>query len=369
MINVNSDGTADIQNMQSWYSNVPVLAYNSPGRIKLKKLRAFDTGIYIDFGANATCRIAQLDSCAVNSRYVMIRTGDSSWVNACSSNVTGGFYESAYVEDSRDTLLFKNCYFASYTGRGIRNLSTAHSYIQNVKFHGNAPAIDQAGVAIFDSCRIDSTTKSYGIYESATTAATKSRKTIIGGYSTAGFYARNWADFGTTSSHGHNCFLDNTHVAIKFDSTSGASNSDTVWAKYNYFDTLYFSGNWASRIIRTNPDSICEPDHSMQKVALPQETKTSVPLRYSLGPAVPNPFNSTVEISFEMPVKCAVELSIFDIAGRQVKIIASGEFDVGAHRAIWNGKDDSGVEMPSGVYLYRLRADGFTDTKKMTLIR
>jgi len=363
---LNVSGTADIQYMQSWFSNVPVFGYNYPGRIKLKKLRAFDTGIYIDFGGNATCRIAQLDSCAVESRYVIIRTGDSSWVKACSSAVSGGFYESAYLDDTRDTLLIENCYFANYTSRGIRNLAAAEAHIVNTKFHGNAYAIDQAGTAIFDSCRIDSTTKTYGIYETGGAARTKSRKTIIGGYSTAGFYARNPSDFGTSSDHGHNCFLDNTHTAIKFDPDS---TPDTVWAIHNYFDTLLFAGTGASRIIRTNPDSLCEPDNSMQKIALPQETKSSVPLHYSLGPAVPNPFNSSVEISFEIPVKCAIELSIFDVAGRQVKTIASGEFDVGAHHAIWNGKDDTGAEMPSGAYLYRLRADGFTDTKKMTLIR
>ena len=64
-----------------------------------------------------------------------------------------------------------------------------------------------------------------------------------------------------------------------------------------------------------------------------------------------------------------VELTIYDVAGRRVKSLWSGHVAAGDHQANWDGRDDTGKRVASGVYLYRLEADEFVETKRMVLVK
>ncbi len=93
------------------------------------------------------------------------------------------------------------------------------------------------------------------------------------------------------------------------------------------------------------------------------------PNRYELIKNTPNPFNSSTAIEFGIPKKCVVSLDILDVSGRVIRNLASCEFDSGWHKIVWDGKNDAGENMPSGVYLYRLRAGDFVSMKKMVLVK
>ncbi|RKZ29327.1 hypothetical protein DRQ29_00105, partial [bacterium] len=93
------------------------------------------------------------------------------------------------------------------------------------------------------------------------------------------------------------------------------------------------------------------------------------PNRYELIKNTPNPFNSSTAIEFGIPKKCVVSLDILDVSGRVIRNLASREFDSGWHKIVWDGKNDAGENMPSGVYLYRLRAGDFVSMKKMVLVK
>ncbi|MBN1827354.1 MAG: T9SS type A sorting domain-containing protein [Candidatus Eisenbacteria bacterium] len=95
----------------------------------------------------------------------------------------------------------------------------------------------------------------------------------------------------------------------------------------------------------------------------------TIPARVELRPNVPNPFNPTTEIAFSLPAATSVELAIYDVAGRMVRQLLKGEMPAGPSAVSWNGKDDSGRSVSSGVYFYRLRAAGADETRKMVLIR
>ena len=88
-----------------------------------------------------------------------------------------------------------------------------------------------------------------------------------------------------------------------------------------------------------------------------------------LGQNTPNPFNPRTVISYELATGGRVTLQVFDAAGRLVTTLVDGERGAGPHRAAWNGTDDSGREVGTGVYFYRLRQAGEIRTRKMTLIR
>jgi hypothetical protein len=83
-----------------------------------------------------------------------------------------------------------------------------------------------------------------------------------------------------------------------------------------------------------------------------------------LGPAVPNPFNPITQIRYELPSEGFVTLAIYDVAGRRVDQIVNGVQPAGEHVVEWNAGS-----MPSGVYFYRLDADGIAKTRKMILMK
>jgi len=82
----------------------------------------------------------------------------------------------------------------------------------------------------------------------------------------------------------------------------------------------------------------------------------------------PNPFNPRTTISFSIQDDSQVELSIFNITGQKVKILAQNEFTKGSHSIIWNGDDDFGNSFSSGVYLYKLNVNGKTEAVKKCLL-
>ncbi|RLC96728.1 MAG: hypothetical protein DRI46_13625, partial [Chloroflexi bacterium] len=100
------------------------------------------------------------------------------------------------------------------------------------------------------------------------------------------------------------------------------------------------------------------------------EADGSLPGRFVLQQNHPNPFNPQTTIHYELPKQTTVTLRIFDLAGRLVDVLVEGEVQpAGAHTATWNGRDLQGRAMPSGTYFYRLETGGYTETKRMTLIR
>ena len=85
---------------------------------------------------------------------------------------------------------------------------------------------------------------------------------------------------------------------------------------------------------------------------------------------VPNPFNPSTALEFELPRATRVDLEIFDAAGRRVRWLVVGEsYPAGRHAVVWSGRDDSGRAVASGAYISRLRADGEVSTGRLLLLR
>ncbi len=91
--------------------------------------------------------------------------------------------------------------------------------------------------------------------------------------------------------------------------------------------------------------------------------------RVRLRQNVPNPFNPSTEISFELTEGGAVALRIFDVSGRLVKTLLEGHRPTGGHTLTWRGDDHNGRAVGSGMYIYRLDSGGEIQTRTMTLVR
>ncbi len=83
---------------------------------------------------------------------------------------------------------------------------------------------------------------------------------------------------------------------------------------------------------------------------------------------VPNPFNGSTQIHFELSGSSDYELEIFDIRGRRVTTLG-GQGQAGVNTIPWNGRDDQGEKVSSGVYFYRLESAAGTAVKRMVLVR
>jgi hypothetical protein len=94
-----------------------------------------------------------------------------------------------------------------------------------------------------------------------------------------------------------------------------------------------------------------------------------LPHRFALYQNVPNPFNPATTIAFEIDCAANVELVIYDVEGRVVRRLLNEPFAAGLHRASWNGRNDTGSAVASGIYFYRLVAAGQTRTRKMILLK
>lgn len=89
----------------------------------------------------------------------------------------------------------------------------------------------------------------------------------------------------------------------------------------------------------------------------------------SLHQNYPNPFNPSTTIRYELRQAMDVELVICNLLGQKIRILATGKQAGGVHSVIWDGKDESGRDAASGVYLCRLRAGGASESKKMILVK
>jgi hypothetical protein len=95
----------------------------------------------------------------------------------------------------------------------------------------------------------------------------------------------------------------------------------------------------------------------------------AVPKSYSLNQNYPNPFNPETVIEYSLPASGHVTLTVFNVVGQKVVDVVNGYQSAGNKQAVWNGRDENGREVQSGVYFYRLTSDNFTMTRKMMLLK
>ena len=93
------------------------------------------------------------------------------------------------------------------------------------------------------------------------------------------------------------------------------------------------------------------------------------PAEFSVDGNYPNPFNQSTMIRCSLPQYSRVSIKIYNLLGQRIKTLIDGYRNPGVITALWDGTDDSGKGVYSGVYFYRISTDGVTQTKKMTFLK
>ncbi|MGD0339304.1 MAG: FlgD immunoglobulin-like domain containing protein [Bacteroidota bacterium] len=95
----------------------------------------------------------------------------------------------------------------------------------------------------------------------------------------------------------------------------------------------------------------------------------SPPKEFHLYDNFPNPFNPSTKIAFELPVASRVKLIIYDALGREVRTLTDDEYPAGYNELTWDGRNEIGTAVSSGVYFYRISTPKWNSVKKMVLLR
>ena len=139
----------------------------------------------------------------------------------------------------------------------------------------------------------------------------------------------------------------------------------------DYFNATYcfafLSGqaNGQTESIQISPHSVLQ----VLKSNIVSTNNAIEPEQYSINNIYPNPFNPSTTISFSLLIRSQVELSVYNILGNKIATLENEIFDRGLHHKIWNGKDNNGVNVGSGVYFCKMKSENFQQVKKLTILK
>jgi hypothetical protein len=146
-----------------------------------------------------------------------------------------------------------------------------------------------------------------------------------------------------------------------FDISSSNHFSFTENIGYSREYYIYFAGQRTTILKGAVINGIVYGDTTLVNV---EERGGSVPGEFALNQNYPNPFNPVTVISFYLPVQGKVDLSVFDLLGRNVVTLINGELSSGEHRIEFNAS-----KLAAGVYFYKIQSGSFSKIKKMTLLK
>ncbi len=150
-----------------------------------------------------------------------------------------------------------------------------------------------------------------------------------------------------------------------------ASVSDTIVFELDY--NLYMlpekdkSKSFAENLVYNTENPVKIGSNVIADVR--EENITAAPQTFELAQNYPNPFNNSTQFRFVLPQAENITFKIFDTNGRLVKNITQGFYPPGTHKFHWNGSDEQGKEVPSGIYFYQLQAGDQTLHKKLILVK
>ncbi|MEE9190037.1 MAG: T9SS type A sorting domain-containing protein [Candidatus Neomarinimicrobiota bacterium] len=154
-----------------------------------------------------------------------------------------------------------------------------------------------------------------------------------------------------------------------------------VWAT-EYIDTPPYPGIWTYAVM-----AISQPpngyDHWSPRTSITIDTINNITLntgedfcgscysngKYAIGPNYPNPFNMTTKIHYEVSDRSHIRIMIYNMLGREIRLLENSLVDAGTHVIQWNGLDGLGQPVSAGIYLYQIQSGEFVQTKKMVLLK
>jgi len=167
--------------------------------------------------------------------------------------------------------------------------------------------------------------------------------------------------------------FDSVEVCVTYDDGDiPGEESDLQLLHYNdvtmMWDNTTTSHDMVNNILCGRTDSF-SPFMIAADIATGIGDTPATPREYALYQNHPNPFNPTTTIAYDLPSAAYVTLDIFDVKGRRIRTLQAGDQSAGRRAVVWDGRNDTGEPVATGVYFYRLSAGSFTTVRKMVVIK
>ena len=133
-----------------------------------------------------------------------------------------------------------------------------------------------------------------------------------------------------------------------------------------YYTAIKTYDNSGNQSLISNVDSA---EAGFDLVTDINDTESDLPTDFELSQNYPNPFNPTTTISFSLPEQSYVDLSIYNVNGQKITTLVDQNLHAGVHTFEWDGNSVSGNQVATGIYIYRIQANSYTDSKKMVLMK
>jgi len=132
-------------------------------------------------------------------------------------------------------------------------------------------------------------------------------------------------------------------------------------------DLLYVYNEWIDGVPHVRE---LVPEFEGGTVALDSRAPSvALPTEFGLSQNIPNPFNPSTRVTYALPTDSKVNLAVYNVLGQHVKTLVDGFVPAGINSSEWDGTDQGGQTVASGVYFYKISAGSFTDTKKMLMLK
>ncbi len=268
---------------------------------------------------------------------------------------------------------FSSNYKYQYTtAMGLNTFEVPDPLSENVRWYYRVQTVDDEGltspwsaVQNFWVNAIDEAPRPFALYRPANSSTVTADSIIFAWASTNDVDPNDkfsfTLEYSTSSS-----FLENV-VSVPNLSDSSIAIDMKGMAKTAYYwrvkavdsDGLVTWGSNSGAVpwqFQFNPTSVMAPE-------------ANTPKEFSLSQNHPNPFNPETIIEYQLPISCHVAITIYNTLGQEIRTLIHGEQQAGYHQIVWDGKDNSGQKVGSGIYLYQMRAREFVAMRKMILIQ
>lgn len=177
-------------------------------------------------------------------------------------------------------------------------------------------------------------------------------------------YAETWEMDGTFYLSG-NGYIGAVYLQLEhgdsFDFAFSASAMINEYRTKENVTSMIIVNPQSNKLFSSNDPYMVKTIHAANSI---DYIHVNTPTNFSLNPAYPNPFNSSTQIEFTIPIKTHVNLKIFDILGREIELITNQQYEPGIHQINWNADHVS-----SGVYFIKMKAAEFSKAQKIVLVK
>ncbi len=182
----------------------------------------------------------------------------------------------------------------------------------------------------------------------------------------------NWTFSGHSDFAGYNVYRgsweNGQYTKLNSQPISTTSFTDNVVPDSNvywYYVTATYAGQgWTAESFASNRDS-----GSLARITGIDDKLAQIPTQFSLSQNYPNPFNPTTTISYGLPKTAKVKIDVFNLMGQKVRTLVNEQQGAGYKTIVWDGNDNSGNSVSSGVYFYRIDAGDYNAVHKMMMLK